>query len=702
MAVVGEDPTIFTTDALPSDTRLLPTMTNAYLGTRVYRDILHVNGVYNGAVGQTHRADLPSPVNVRMDVDGANDLRETFCLDTRTGTYIHTAQCSEYTATHTIYAHQSLLHLLAFSITISRSALETKPITVNLHTQFTPESPDLDLQKGPDFLGAHYLYGKTLVPEVEGGPQPTVHMVWTPVPQSVTLPGEKKEQRWEFLTAIAETEEDVQRTFCEGMSLIGSGSLHLSHVQAWAALWEGCCVDVEGPLPFSQAIYGCLYYLLSAIPPLGSANFPFSGISPGGLSNGTSGEDYWGHVFWDQDTWIYPNILLFYPEAACAILKYRIRTLEGAQHNAWEQGYKGAKFPWESAATGREVCPEKIYGDEEIHINGDVMLAFEQYFYITQDLKLFQQEGGWDVVQAIAQYWCSRVVWNSEEENYYIVGVMPPDEYHCSVNNSVYTNAVAQRSLNFAIDLGSQLHFPVPEEWKEIMKKLKVPLDKSRCYHPEYDGYCPGEGFGRRNQGEPVKQADVVLLGFPVVYPMDPEVRRNDLEIYEPVTDPQGPAMTWSMFAVGWLELKEIKRAQQQMSKCFSNITEPFKIWVENSDGSGAVNFLTGMGGFLQAIFFGYAGFRISRSCLKFDPVYPDDIKQLNITGVCYLGNKLNFTLTKEKTTIKMTRSSPDLQLSVLEVVLAETGEHLSLKEGQSVSFFTTAGWIQKASIEPF
>lgn len=85
MAVVGEDPARFTTDALPSDARLLPTLTNAYLGTRVYRDILHVNGVYNGAVGQTHRADLPSPVNVKMDVDGADDLRETFCLDTRTG-----------------------------------------------------------------------------------------------------------------------------------------------------------------------------------------------------------------------------------------------------------------------------------------------------------------------------------------------------------------------------------------------------------------------------------------------------------------------------------------------------------------------------------------------------------------------------------------------------------------------------------------
>ncbi|XP_053142693.1 protein-glucosylgalactosylhydroxylysine glucosidase [Hemicordylus capensis] len=685
------DPAVFTSNTLPSDPRLLVTVTNAYVGTRVYRDILHVNGVYNGAVGDTHRADIPSPINVRMNVAAEDRPSETFSLDTRTGTYVHMIQCSGYTATHKIYAHHSLVHLLAFSITIQKSTLEPQPITVNLQAQFTPMSPDLDLHRKADFQGAHYLCGKTLVPEVEGGPQPTVHMIWTPVPQSVTLSGEEKEKSWEFLTAIAESEEDVKRSFSEGLSLILSGALYESHTQAWVELWEGCFVEVDGPLPLSQAIYGCLYYLLSAIPSLGSSDFLFSGISPGGLSNGTQGEDYWGHVFWDQDTWMYPNILIFYPEAARAILKYRIRTLEGALYNAKEQGYKGAKFPWESAATGREVCPEKVYGDQEIHINGDVMLAFEQYYYITQDLKLFQQEGGWDVVRAIAQFWCSRVVWNPEEQNYHITGVLPPDEYHFAVDNSVYTNAIAQRSLSFAIDLSSQLHIPIPEEWKEVAMKIKVPFDKSRAYHPEFDGYSPGE---------PVKQADVVLLGFPLLYPMDPEVRRNDLEMYEPVTDPQGPAMTWSMFAVGWLELKEAERAQQQLAKCFGNITEPFKIWVENCDGSGAVNFLTGMGGFLQAILFGYTGFRITKKSLKFGPVCSDDIKELKITGVCYLGSKLNFTFTKEKISIKVTKSLSSS--TMLEAVLAGTGKHLPLNEGQCVSFPIAAGWIQKVSVEIF
>ena len=42
-----------------------------------------------------------------------------------------------------------------------------------------------------------------------------------------------------------------------------------------------------------------------------------------------------------------------------------------------------------------------------------------------------------------------------------------------------------------------------------------------------------------------MKQADVVLLGFPLMHPMSSEVRRNDLEMYEPVTELHGPAMTW-------------------------------------------------------------------------------------------------------------------------------------------------------------
>ncbi|NXN92774.1 PGGHG glucosidase, partial [Rhinopomastus cyanomelas] len=537
MADGEEDPVaVFSCSSLPADPRLLPTVTNGYLGTRVYRDVLHVGGVYNGAAGDTHRADVPSPVGVRVAVPGAGSLAETFTLDTRTGTFSHILQAAGFTVTHQLFAHQSLVHLVAFSISIRRSAPSSRPITVQLQTLFVPQSQDLALTWGPDFQGAHYIHGPTLVPEVEGGPRPTVHLLWTPVPPALTLGAEEQEQCWQFLTAVAEGEEEAQGSFSQGMALAAAGTLYSSHVQAWAALWGGCCVELDGPLALRQAVRGCLYYLLSSIPPLGHPDFIFQGISPGGLSNGTRGEDYWGHVFWDQDTWVFPNILLFYPGAARAILEYRLRTLPGALHNAQEQGYEGAKFPWESAATGREVCPEEIYGAQEIHITGDVLVAFEQYFHTTEDKKLFREEGGWQLVASGARYWCSRMQWSEEEQCYHITGVMPPDEHHCCVANSAYTNAVARRSLTFAAAVARDLGLPAPEEWEDRARRVKVPFDTERRFHPEFDGYSPGE---------PVKQADVVLLGFPLMHPMSPEVRRNDLEMYEPATEPDGPAMTW-------------------------------------------------------------------------------------------------------------------------------------------------------------
>lgn len=42
-----------------------------------------------------------------------------------------------------------------------------------------------------------------------------------------------------------------------------------------------------------------------------------------------------------------------------------------------------------------------------------------------------------------------------------------------------------------------------------------------------------------------MKQADVVLLGYPVPFHLSPDIRRKNLEIYEAVTSPRGPAMTW-------------------------------------------------------------------------------------------------------------------------------------------------------------
>ncbi|XP_040607719.1 protein-glucosylgalactosylhydroxylysine glucosidase isoform X3 [Mesocricetus auratus] len=636
-----DDPTIFSTHSLPSDPRFWATVTNSYLGTRVYHDTIHVNGVYNGTGGHTHRAILPSPLNVQLEVPaGTERLAETFALDTNTGSFLHTLEGPGFRASQCIYAHRVLPHVLAFSVSIARLTSGDRPVTVLLQSSFSPESPDLDLQVGPDFQGARYLHGHTLIPEQPGEPQQEVHMLWMPVPSALTLGKDEQDRTWDFLTVVGGSQAEAQGCFAEALQLQTRGDLYTVHADAWAQLWAGCGLDVTGPLALRQALRGSLYYLLSELPQPGTKGHISHGLSPGGLSNGSQEECYWGHVFWDQDLWMFPNILMFHPEAARAILEYRIRTLGGALKNAQNLGYRGAKFAWESASTGLEVCPEDIYGIQEVHVNGAVVLAFQLYYRCTQDLQLFQEGGGWDVVSAVAEFWCSRVEWSPQEKMYHLKAQhsrQGPDRSRATV---ACTPSPACVLL---------LHWP--RTWVCLSPASGWRwLTGSRCH---------------------------LTLS-----------RTSTLSLM---------AMCVSMFAVGWMELKEPSRAQVLLSRSFINVTEPFKVWTENADGSGAVNFLTGMGGFLQTALFGCPGFRITEAGVTFDPLCPDLVSRVSVSGISYLGNKFNFTFSKDSVTLEVTAHA-EPWAPLLEAELWPSLARLPLQPGHKVSFPHSAGRIQKSS----
>lgn len=198
------------------------------------------------------------------------------------------------------------------------------------------------------------------------------------MPPSLTLLPEQMQSRWGFLLALGNTTASAEDNYDQGLDLMASGNLRDSHQQAWAELWLESTVELVGSETLSKAVIGCLFYLLSAFPPLHDIA-GFGGVSPGGLSNGREGQDYWGHVFWDQvkhhrspppphiyfysvlhycssslintcvcvwiicvlqDIWMYPAIALFYPRLARAVLEYRVRTIDGAKDNAQKQGFK--------------------------------------------------------------------------------------------------------------------------------------------------------------------------------------------------------------------------------------------------------------------------------------------------------------------------------------------------------------------------
>lgn len=60
---------------------------------------------------------------------------------------------------------------------------------------------------------------------------------------------------------------------------------------------------------------------------------------------------------------------------------------------------------------------------------------------------------------------------------------------------------------------------------------------------------------------------------------MPDDVKRNDLELYEPITNPDGPAMTWSVFSTSYLELGDQEKGDELFDRSFRPyVREPFKV----------------------------------------------------------------------------------------------------------------------------
>lgn len=59
---------------------------------------------------------------------------------------------------------------------------------------------------------------------------------------------------------------------------------------------------------------------------------------------------------------------------------------------------------------------------------------------------------------------------------------------------------------------------------------------------------------------------------------MDNTSRYNDLHTYESVTDEDGPAMSWSMFSIGYREVGQPDKQQEMFLRNYEFIKEPFRV----------------------------------------------------------------------------------------------------------------------------
>jgi trehalose/maltose hydrolase-like predicted phosphorylase len=397
------------------------------------------------------------------------------------------------------------------------------------------------------------------------------------------------------------------------------------HNKAWDDLWASDIV-IDGDAQSQQDVHSMLYHLYAFVRE-GSAMSP----SPMGLS----GLGYNGHVFWDTELWMYPALLVMHPELARSMIEYRFERLEAARRNAFGKGYKGAMFPWESAATGVEETPVwALSGPFEHHITACVAIAAWNYYSVTQD-KTWLKEKGWPILSAAADFWASRVERNGPGK-YEIKNVVAADEWAENVDNNAFTNAAAKASLRSATDAAKILGITADPDWMNVAANIPI-LKFPDGVTKEHAAYA----------GEKIKQADVNLLAYPLHEITNAADIKKDLEYYEPRVG-NGPAMTHAIFSILYARSGNSNKAFEAFKSGYKpNMLPPFNV-ISEAAGSTNPYFATGAGGLLQAMLNGFAGLEITpKGIIQLKTKLPDQWKSLKITGVGV--NKTTYAVTNSR-----------------------------------------------------
>ncbi len=384
------------------------------------------------------------------------------------------------------------------------------------------------------------------------------------------------------------------------------------HNKAWDELWKSD-IEIEGDPQSQQDVHSMLYHLYA---------FTREGSSLSPSPMGLSGLGYNGHVFWDTEFWMYPALLLLHPELGRSLLEYRYQRLDAAKRNAFGKGYKGAMYPWESAASGVEETPVwALSGPFEQHISACVAIAAWNYYCVSQD-KDWLKEKGWPILSATADFWASRVERNGPGK-YEINNVVAADEWAENVNNNAFTNAAAKANLKYATEAAKIIGVTPDPDWLVVANNIPI-LTFEDGVTREHETY----------NGEKIKQVDVNLLAYPLHEVTAPAAIKKDLEYYEPRVG-NGPAMTHAIFSILYSRMGDGEKAFEVFKNGYKpNQLPPFGVLAETAGGTNPY-FATGAGGLMQAMLNGFGGLEItSKGIIQLKSKLPAQWKSLKLTGI--------------------------------------------------------------------
>ena len=465
-----------------------------------------------------------------------------------------------------------------------------------------------------------------------------------------------------------------------------------AHEAGWAERWRRCDVVIEGDDEAQRALRYSILQLLMAAPLAGSANsIPARALS---------GQVYKGAIFWDTEMFMFPFFLHTDPEKAAELLRYRIRTLDGARRKARTEvpGYRGAFYAWESQETGDEACTyynvgdpftgrelRTYFRDKQVHISGDVAIAIWEHFRLTGDDALLLA-GGAEVILECARFYFSYIYYKADKGRYEVTDVTGPDEYHERVNNNAFTNMVVKETFAIARAVVVHLRRRHPGPFAALVRKLRIARElpefaraARRLHLPapdpatglieQFDGYFqlkdrsiaevksgmvhPNEYLGAA-QGlavptQVIKQADVVMMLNLFKTRFSAAVKRANWTYYEPRTE-HGSSLSACAYAMVAAEFGDLDFAYKYFLRTAKiDLEAKYKIYVGTIFMGGSHPAANG-GAWMTAVF-GFGGVQADERRVAINPRLPGKWRSLRFS-LAYRGDRFQVVLTRRTVTV--------------------------------------------------
>lgn len=408
-----------------------------------------------------------------------------------------------------------------------------------------------------------------------------------------------------------------------------------AHAQIWADRWNKSDIQIDGDTAAQQGIRFNLFELFSTY----YGEDARLNIGPKGFT----GEKYGGATYWDTEAFAVPVYLgITDPKVTRNLLMYRYKQLDGAYHNAKQQGLKGALFPMVTF-DGIECHNEWEITFEEIHRNGDIAFAIYNYTRYTGDTSYVLHEGV-KVLTEISRFWADRVHFSQRNQKYMIHGVTGPDEYENNVDNNWYTNILAQWTLKYTLQVLTEVSdnqakkLAVTDDekrhWQDIVDRMYLPYDKELNIFVQHDGFLDKDiqpvssipadqlpinqhwSWDKILRSPYIKQGDVLQGIWDFIDDYTPEQKKANFDFYEPLTVHES-SLSAAIHSVLAADLHYEDKAVELYER-----TARLDLDNYNNDTDDGLHVTAMTGGWL-AVVQGFAGMRVRHNDLHFDPFLP-------------------------------------------------------------------------------